>query len=591
MPVINLLERLSSIKVGEMIPLNITTPHPLYNENKPIWDKCRDAIGGDEDIKKAGAKYLPKLNGQTNKEYENYLNRAQWFGATSRTVDSYLGMIFRKNPQMFYDMESKSAKEIPDNFFNSITVDGSSLNEFINNVTEEIISVNRCGVLVEFPNDPRIVNAVSEYEKEEFLREHNLHPILAEYKTETIINWNWMYMDQKVIPTYFVLKEEIFNSYYPSSIVPIQTDVYRILMLEPYLDGFRYKQIKFQNVLKDSAPNNFKATEVIYPQKNGQYIPFIPFYVLDDKGVNYRTIRKPMVNDLVNTNIGHFRNSADWENELHIVGHKTLYFPGWDKKIHGNPKIGGALAGPANCEPTMIEASSDSGIKEEMNSKVEQMAVLGTERISSSNQYLSSAETAKVANASESSSLTLLATTLGKSFSLICDFVLSWAKYVDSGVNVQINKDFFQDDINGSELLEWMKAYQQGGVSWETYFYNLKKKEVYPDKWTPEKEEDAIQRALDKQFNLADEKYADVLEKIAAIRADVQATMTTTSSGQTMLSMSTQGGGANQSTSADLTNAQMEGATARNNETPGGSNATASGGQVAQEDQPNGQEE
>jgi hypothetical protein len=581
----SLIEVLSNIKEGDTVPLNIATEHPLYSENKDIWEKCRDAVDGDEAIKQNGKKYLFQLNGQTPQQYSNYLNRAQWFGATSRTVDSYMGMIFRKSPQIFYKKDLEKNKKVPDEFFKSISVDGQSLNEFMNNVTEEIISVNRCGVLVEFPQDPAIVDsAVSEYAYEEMLKAKDIRPILSKYTAETIVNWNWAYIGRDVVPMYFVLKEETYNSYEIGTMLPVKTDIYRVLLLEPYEGGFRYKQIKFQNVLGGSTSNTFSATEVVYPKMAGEYISRIPFYVLDDKGINYRTIRKPMINALVNQNIGHFRNSADHENETHMVGTKTIVFPGWEKKVHGDPHIGGALAVPLGCEPKILEASSDSGITEAMKTKVEQMAVLGAERISNGQGYVASTETARVSNASESSSLTLLSTSLGNSFSVICDFLLSWARYKDTGINIQVNKDFFQDDIKGSELLEWMKAWQNGGISDEVYFYNLKKKEVYPENWDWEVELDAIQKSLDRQFNLTDEKYIEILEKFESLKQDVALTITTSSSGQTLLSASTTGGGSNISTSTEVSEGSMESATARNNETPGSSSASADSSSVDNKD-------
>jgi len=461
------LSVLSDAKEGDILPINLTTPHPLYSKYAEIWGKCRDASDGEEAIKgiydhqNAGyssggrtRQYLPKLNGQSQEEYANYLSRAHWFGASSRTIGAYLGMIYRKNPQVFYKKERET--EIPDDFFNNISVEGASLTDFMHEVTEEIITVNRVGVLVDYPQNSEAQNATSAYEYEEIVKEKRLTPNVSMYKTETIVNWNWTYIDGKLIPMYFVLKEEVYNGIDMGSLAPVKTDIYRILFLEPYEKFYRYKQLVFESVVSGVVSNSNRVTEVITPQMNGKYIPFIPFYILDDKGINFKNIKKPMINDLVNVNVGHFRNSADWENELHIVGHKTLYFPGWDKKVYGNPKIGGALAGPANCEPKMIEASSDSGIRKEMDKKVEEMAVLGSEKISNASGFNTSVPAGRMATASESSTLTLLAGSLGRSFTVIGRFLLQWAGIEDTGINVQVNKDFFQDDITGAEVLEWM---------------------------------------------------------------------------------------------------------------------------------------
>lgn len=571
----DIIGELSEVKVGEVLSVNLSTPHPLYNKNKEIWKKCRDAVGGQEEIKEGATKYLPKLNGQTDPEYTNYLDRAQWFGATSRSKKAYIGMLFRKSPQLFFDKEKKEEDKEIQALFDSISSEGQSLTEFAQEAASELIDVNRCGVLVEFPTDEDALSSVSAYEYEKTIKVKNITPVISMYPAESIVNWGWKRIGKNIVPMFFVLKESEYDSYDRGTLSAVKTDIYRVLVLEPFEGSYRYKQIECEPTNTAGTSNKQQVSSISYPLKEGRYLPFIPFFVFDDQGLNFKTIKKPMINDLSNTNIGHFKNSADWENELHIVGHKTLFFPGWDKKLYGNPKIGGALAGPINGEPKMIEASSDSGIRTEMDKKKEEMAVLGSEVISSGASYIASVDTARVANSSESSTLTLLSKSLSKNLTAICRFVLAWARKPDPSMRVIINTDFFQDDIKGSELLEFMKAYQQGGISWDTYFETMKKKELYKAGTTSKQEKEAIEKSLEDQFNMADEKYLDVLEKIASIEADVQATITSSSSGQTLLSMSTGGGGSNISTSTSVKEGSMDRASARNNETPGSSNASA----------------
>jgi len=572
--IIGVLDVLSGLEAGSILPINLTTPHPMYTKNLDVWEKCRDATAGQEEIKEGGTKYLPMLNGQTMEKYKNYKHRSHWYNASGRTAKIYLDMIFRKSPNIFYKNDLSEDDTPPDNFFDDVSADGKSLDEFIHDVADNLIKYNRCGVLVDFPDNKDLFNAASAYEYEEISKKRGLSPVLSLYNTFSIVNWSWTYIDRKVIPMYFVLKEEMYDGVQLGTMSPVKTDTYRILFLEPYEGWYRYKQIILKGIVNGSSTDKFAVEEVIYPKMDGEYIPFIPFYVMDDRGIQFKEIKKPMINDLVNVNIGHYMNSADWENELHMVGHKTVFFPGWDKKIYGNPVIGGALAGPANCEPKLLEASSDSGIRKEMDEKVKEMAVLGTELIIGSS-YVASVDTAKVAGTSETAALTVLANKLGKTFSIISRFLLKWAGYEDTGVNIQVNTDYYQDDISGEELLSWMKAWQQGGISFETYFYNLKKKEVYPDKTNREDEKERIHESLNEQLTVADEKYMDILDKFSALEQDVQATITQSNSGQTLLSVSTSSGGSNVSTSTTLSDDSMDSGGARNNETPGSSSASA----------------
>jgi hypothetical protein len=66
------------------MPVNST--HLDYDANLPAWLRARDVIAGDEAVKSAGEKYLPRLDSQTDNEYFAYKTRACFFNATSRTA-------------------------------------------------------------------------------------------------------------------------------------------------------------------------------------------------------------------------------------------------------------------------------------------------------------------------------------------------------------------------------------------------------------------------------------------------------------------------------------------------------------------------
>ena len=77
------------------------------------WRRCRDVLKGEDAIKNGGTLYLPPLDdsdsilvtGTTGKvlgdpNYEAYKERALFFGATKRTYQGVMGVVFRKSPQV-----------------------------------------------------------------------------------------------------------------------------------------------------------------------------------------------------------------------------------------------------------------------------------------------------------------------------------------------------------------------------------------------------------------------------------------------------------------------------------------------------------
>ena len=498
------LQRLNEIQTGDTMPFDIVRGvHPEYNEYKDIWEKCRDAYVGEEAIKAKSTKYLPKLNGQNNAEYENYKLRAQFYGATARTVEAYLGMIWRKPTSYRFYHDGEESHELNDffkEFFKVITSDGKSFDDFAHDVAEDIIVTNRVGVLVDMPYvDPVALErmSLSDY------REAGIKPLLSVYSTESIINWHTAVIDNQTIPVLYVLHETI-TRIPENSLVAEHVNRYRILYLENYKDrkNRRYKVIVAEEPMYKTTADpktSMEVVEVYYPTVNNEYIRTIPFFILTDRGIGFKKIHKPMISDLASVNIGHYRNSADMENELHFVSLKTVFLPGWDKKAFGNPKVGGAMAAPEGCTPSLMEPSSDSSIREEMILKEQRMAVLGAERISQKSRYLPSAETARITASTESSVLSNMVLHLSETLTSVVQFLVDWAKPSITEfpgkleVRVQISDDFYDDLITGADALNWVNVYQQGGISLPTLFYNLERREAYPKDWTMQKEISALE--------------------------------------------------------------------------------------------------
>lgn len=500
------LEKLNEVEVGSaLLGIDITAAHPLYSDMMDEWEKCRDCYAGQKQIKAKGQKYLPKLSTQGTAEYEVYKDRAQFYGATNRTVEAYLGMIFRKAVKFtakYGGDQSVEFDEFIGNYLNSITNDGKSLNELAHEIAEEIIVTNRVGILVDMPTvSPAPDSFLTMYDYEI----NDIKPILTVYKTESIINWHTVRENGKDIPVLYVLYEpqEVFPE---NSLVTEEQDTYTILYLENWEDrrNRRYKMIRLEGPTLSDPHSGFMVTDVIYPRRNGEYLDHIPFYVLSDQGLDYKRVRLPMISDLANVNIGHYRNSADYEDELHFVSRKTIVFPGWDKSKFGEPRVGGALAAPKDCIPSLLQPTSDSSIREEMVLKEARLAVLGAERISQKQRYLPSASVAEITASAEASVIQNFLTSLNLALNRIIGEAIAWARPIwakwnekEIDLTVMVNTDLAENSVTGADLVNYIAAYQQGGISFETLYYNLERREVYPEGHSPAKEWQALQKTSD----------------------------------------------------------------------------------------------
>lgn len=76
----------------------VDSTHVDYDANVAAWLRARDVFAGEDAVKAAGVWYLPRLDSQSDDEYAAHKGQALFFKATARTVDGFVGLIFRKPP-------------------------------------------------------------------------------------------------------------------------------------------------------------------------------------------------------------------------------------------------------------------------------------------------------------------------------------------------------------------------------------------------------------------------------------------------------------------------------------------------------------
>lgn len=525
-----------NLQIGDVLPFSPAVYHETYAGLLETWESCRDAYAGSIAIKSAGEKYLPRLSGQKAHEklgitqedadeaYKDYKNRATWYGATKTTINAYRGMITRKPPVFSYEPAAKEAQL--KNLMDHVTIDGLDANAFISSLLQEILIVNKVGVLEDFPemlalddngNLIQRVNTQLEYEKE------GIRSYSSIYRAESIINWTFEDRNGSRVPVGYVLTEwkETYDETNPFIVkyVPFYrilelvdvngSDVYRQVVLRPKkgetkpVSGTPAAEggiPAFSGMYSNTYPGEKSSTkyvvdEIVYPMKDGEYMNRIPFTVLTNMGKDMLP-RTPLMLDLVEMNLGHYRNSADQEHELHVVSVKTAIYPGWDIEIYGQPVQGQATTCPPDQRPYIMEASNSSSVGQAMKDKETLMAVLGAQMLGNQGRYVQSAETATINNSGESSILSQLAVSLSKELSELFTFKAKWSLADDNvSIKVTLNTDFVNNAISGQELTAWMQSLQSGAISPETYFYNLSKREVYKNGWTFDDEMNALDEA------------------------------------------------------------------------------------------------
>lgn len=443
----------------------LDTRHPDSEKLLPIWEKCEDCREGQTAIHKGGIKYLPRLSGQSDADYNAYKHRSVFYGAMSRTVDAFIGMIMRVAPTV----------DKPSPLLDDVTNCDDSLAEFIAEVLEEMLVCTFGGILVEHSPLSSDSSTLAQAQAS------GSRPYLALFDCDSIINWK---MDGKQFAQ-LVLEED---EYIPKSeFEGEERCFYRVLDLD---GSGNYRQRKF--IKSDKKSDEFiQVGDDIYPLMNGSPLREIPFYFFGEPD------DLPLLIDLVDLNISHYMTTADLENGCHFTGIPQPWLAGVQLQDGETLSVGGvnAWAFPdPNAKAQYLEFSGQGlgALEKRIELKEKQMSALGAKMLSDS-VVAETATGASLRSTGEFSVLAQLSDSISKVMSRACSFMHAWAGL--QPVEIKLNTDYLPTKMTPQELQAFVQAWQAGAISPQTLFNNLKQGELIAEGVTFEDEQAQIAEA------------------------------------------------------------------------------------------------
>src|SRR5687768_6343870 len=151
------------------MPVPVNSTHPSYDENAEAWQRIRDVLAGDTTIKRAGEKYVPRLDSQTDDEFQAYVERGFFYNATARTVSGYIGMIFRRDPVLQLPDKASPLHKPLSAVVNDVDLLGTSLNSYSKNLVHDVVALGRAGTLIDWDGESEQRAYVSMYAAESIL--------------------------------------------------------------------------------------------------------------------------------------------------------------------------------------------------------------------------------------------------------------------------------------------------------------------------------------------------------------------------------------------------------------------------------------
>lgn len=434
----------------------VNTPNMSYTAMSSKWRRCRDAIAGQDTVHAAGEVYLPKLGGQTKEDYDAYVKRASYYNASGRTVDALVGLVFRRDPVI-------EAPESLSDIIDDVTGSGVSVVDFSKSEMTQVLSVARGGILVDHPVSDGSVVTVAQ------ARSLGLRPRWQHYSAEDIIDWKTASIGGRTVLSQVRLREigeepdgEWDVGFYE-----------RVRVLELDEHGL-YRQRVFREV-----GGLWQVVEIVEPLIGGRRMGWIPFHIASaDIAAGFDPAMPPLL-DLVDTNLSHYRTSADLEYGAHYTALPTPVLSGYrpepgneNKPINIGPSSAIIFSDPQG-KASFLEYAGQglSTLERLLAAKEARMAALGARMLAPEKKAAEAAETEAIRRAGENSALSSIAGSVSATLTNALKDLVRWASgnaSMDvSNVWVDLNRDYLPMTLTAPEIDALVRTWQAGGISAE----------------------------------------------------------------------------------------------------------------------------
>lgn len=452
--------------------MSVSSVSSDYENMKDKWNKISTVLEGEESIKEAGTEYLPMLTGQDSVEYEAYKERGAFFNATARTLQGLTGAVMRRDPVV-------SLPKRMEGFLDDVTMSGLSFIGFTRKCINEVLGYGYCGVYVDMSRQ----------------NTETPRPYFAFYSAIDILNYRFKKTDEGYELVLLCLKEKDAEEG-PDEFTYVEREQIRVARIENE-EGLKYLSVEVYQKTGEKEDEWTMVEGPIIPEILGERLDYIPFVFFGALG-NVPKPPKPPLLDLVNLNIKHWQLSVDYYHGLHWCAVPTPWVSGVDQEKEIFLGAQKALIIPnENGKAGMLEFTGQGmGAVEKGLDRVEaQMAVVGARLLEERKKAAEAAETLRIRASDDAATLSTIVGSIEGGFNQAFRFMALWVamKDVEEEIETHLNRDFVSERLSANDIVALLKSWQSGGMSLDTFLYNLLAGEILPKGRTVEEEKELIQ--------------------------------------------------------------------------------------------------
>ena len=441
---------------ANIVPMvgSVSTQHPHYKRFIGEYRTITDCAAGQDVVKRAGVRYLPRPENWTMKRYNAYKTRAHFLNATYRTQMGMVGIAFNK-PATYTLPESLA--------YLSTDIDGNGLDmdQMIRMLVLQNVTFGRGGILTDFdaPEDNGGVTTLANSGRVTFRM----------FDYEQIINWRSSGGKDTLIVLRYLddVEHDGFEHY----------QVLRYLELR-MINGLAYSRLWTDSLQgAGGLPAAIMATETEQDTKapplrpiiaRGKQLDRLPFSWFGSETNDSRVDPAPLA-DIANTNIALYQADADNSDSSFIAGQPTLFIygvgPQFSKDNPNGISMGGSeaviLSSMGNVTPSadILVADPNTQAAALVEKREKQLAMLGAKLI----ERNGAVKTATQAGSDDRTDNSILSQCVGNVEAAMNQAFEVGALFTGGEApSVHINKRYEDTVLNPTELTSYMAAVQSG---------------------------------------------------------------------------------------------------------------------------------
>lgn len=436
------------MSTGPTLSQGAATKRKELRDMEADYKKIADCVAGERAVKARTTTYLPMPNAadtspENMERYHAYRTRAVFYNVTQRTLAGMTGEVFSKEPVAELPSSLDIVAEDADG-------SGLTLTQLSKRAVRYVLAMGRAGVLGDYPLTEE---GVTQADVDSGL----IQPSLTIYDALHVINWRTVRKGNKTYLTLVVLWEQYDTD--DDGFTVTKKDQYRVLRL---VDGVYTVEI-YREGASYLGP-------VVPTDANGLPFDYIPFTFIGSEN-NDAEIDQPPMYDLASLNVAHYRNSADYEEGVYMVGQPTPVFSGlteaWVTNVLGGTvRLGsrGAVLLPENGSADLLQMQANSTAFEAMEHKERQMIALGAKLVEQK-QVQRTATEADIDSANETSTLVSVAKNVSAAVKFGLQICARFVGDENAEIVYELNTDYKIARMTPQERAQVISEWQQGAIT------------------------------------------------------------------------------------------------------------------------------